>query len=261
MDYRIEPLTPERIDDYIKPCLVQGEVVDKGIALKRELVLRQLDQGFVGRLLYVEDRPVGLAEALPIEIAPFKIEGANLAFLHCIWVKPEWQGRGYGKELLDDVLAAIAPRGLAVFGFDYASFMPADFFLSQGFVEIEERDNIKLLYHQPHGVKAGSPPTDVRWIPRFYEPILKAGKLVVEVFVDNHCPYASLIADRVSSAAKEVDPERIEVIVHDVTDRADMLRLSKSLGVFANGEELFLGPVHRDDVIEMLREHLERIKM
>jgi len=258
LEYRIEPLTPERFDDYIKPCWVPGEELEEGARLKRELVMRQLAEGLIGRILYVEGNPVGLAEALPLEIAPFKIAGRDTAVLHCVWVKPDWQGRGLARALIGEVRRAAHPGALAVFGFDYAGFMPAEFFLHLGFTELEERDNIKLLYLQPEGAPSDEPPR-IRWLPRSYRPALRPGRLVVEVFVDHHCPYASLIATRVVSAARELDPERIEVLVHDVSRREDTLRLGKSLGVFADGEELFLGPLPRDEILELLRAKLESL--
>lgn len=255
LPHQILPLTVERLGDYLKPCWVPGEELEEGARLKRELLSEQLEAGFIGRLLYVEGRPVGLAEALPLEIAPFKLEGRDTAVLHCVWVKPDWQGRGYGRELIEAVRNAAAPRALAVFGFDYAGFMPAEFFLHLGFVELEERDNIKLLYLPPPGVDSTEEPR-VHWLERNYRPALREGRLVVEVFVDNHCPYAHLIAQRVLSAAREIDPETIEVLVHDVSRREDTLRLGKSLGVFADGEELFLGPLPREQIVELLREVL-----
>lgn len=254
--HQILPLTVERLDDYLKPCWVPGEELEEGARLKKELLREQLAEGFVGRLLYVEGAPVGLAEALPLEIAPFKLEGRDTAVLHCVWVKPDWQGRGYGRELVEEILQAVAPRALAVFGFDYAGFMPADFFLHLGFSELEERDNIKLLYRRPEAADPAEPPR-VRWLERSYRPLRRSGVLVVEVFVDHHCPYAHLIAQRVLSAAREVDPERLEIVVHDVSRRAETLRLGKSLGVFAEGEELFFGPLPRDQIVELLRERLE----
>ncbi|MCK4593968.1 GNAT family N-acetyltransferase [bacterium] len=258
MDYRIEPLTAERLDDYIKPCWVPGEELEEGARLKKELIRGQLDQGFIGRILYVEGNPVGIAEALPIEIAPFKLAGERTAVLHCIRVKPDWQGRGLGRALIEEVHRSIHPQALAVFGFDYAGFMPAEFFTHLGFVELEERDNIKLLYLPPEDTPTEEPPR-IRWLPRNHKPVLRPGKLVVEVFVDNHCPYASLIATRVISVAGELDPGRIEVLVHDVSLREDTLRLGKSLGVFANGEELFIGPLPRDEVLEILKDKLDEL--
>ena len=258
--HSIEPLTPERLDDYIKPCWVPGEDLADGAELKQELLREQLDEGFIGRLLYVEGRPVGLAEALPLRIAPFKLEGRDTAVLHCIWVKPDWQGRGYGRELLEAVRAAAEPQALATFGFDFAGFMPADFFIHLGFRTLEERDNIKLLYLPPSDADPAAEPR-VRWLPRNYEPALVPGKLVVEVFVDHHCPYAALIAQRVASAAREVDPLLIEVVVHDVSRRPDTLRLGKSLGVFADGEELFLGPLPRDQIVELLEKQRTRRRL
>ena len=253
--HSIEPLTVEKLDDYVKPCWVPGEDLAAGAASKKELLREQLDDGFIGRLLYVEERPVGLAEALPLEIAPFKLEGRDTAVLHCIWVKPDWQGRGYGRELLEAVRRAAAPSALAAFGFDFAGFMPADFFLHFGFQQLEERDSIKLLYLRPEGADPEEAPR-VSWLPRNYKPALVEGKLVVEVFADHHCPYASLIARRVTSAARELDPLHIEVIIHDVSRRPDTLRLGKSLGVFADGKELFLGPLPRDQIVELLEEQL-----
>jgi len=256
VDHRIEPLTPERLDDYIKPCWLPGEKLEEGARLKKELVREELGRGFIGRILYAEGSPVGLAEALPLSIAPFKLDGERTTVIHCVWVKPDWQGRGFGRALVDEVRRAAHPDALAVFGFDFAGFMPADFFLHLGFSELEERDNIKLLYLRPEGAPVEEPPR-VRWLPRSYRPVLKPGRLVVEVFVDHHCPYAELIAARVVSAARELDPAGIEVLVHDVSRREDTLRLGKSLGVFADGEELFLGPLPRDEVLELLREKLK----
>jgi GNAT superfamily N-acetyltransferase len=259
VDYRIEPLTPARLDDYIKPCWGPGADLEEGARLKKELITDQLEAGFVGRILYVEGAPVGIAEALPLEIAPFKVDGERTAILHCVWVKPDWQGRGLGRALIEEVRSAVHPQALGVFGFDYAGFMPAEFFLHLGFTEVEERDNIKLLYLPPEDATADEPPR-IRWLPRNYRPVLIPGKLVVEVFVDNHCPFADLIATRVVSAAKELDPDRVEVLIHDVSRRSDTLRLGKSLGVFADGEELFLGPLPRDEVLELLRAKLESVE-
>jgi ribosomal protein S18 acetylase RimI-like enzyme len=78
--------------------------------------------GNCGKILYVDDKPIGYAQYSTPDKLPSTMEyGAeklgrveeNVAFISCLYISDEnFRGKGLGKRLLDEVVADLKKRGV-----------------------------------------------------------------------------------------------------------------------------------------------------
>jgi GNAT superfamily N-acetyltransferase len=132
------------------------------------------------------DEPVGFLFLVPIERTSWYVDGEGLFSIQCMNVEQEYRGRGIGQELL--VAAERNARGhaagIAVIAYDPSDwFMPASFFQTLGYREVERRGSSVLMF-KPF-VEGAQPPSFVQ--RQYRPPRLVPGKVIVEAFWSPQC--------------------------------------------------------------------------
>jgi len=71
-----------------------------------EYVEKAVPNGFRKKLLLLNEQVVGQIEYSPAEVSYYPIVGNNVIVLNCIWVLRKAGGHGFGKLLLEDMMAS-----------------------------------------------------------------------------------------------------------------------------------------------------------
>ncbi|MDO8886850.1 GNAT family N-acetyltransferase [Candidatus Oleimmundimicrobium sp.] len=113
--------------------------------------------GDCGKLIYVNGRPVAYSQYAP----PFyfsKIKNYTAAplsgdaiFLSCLFVAPAYRGKGYGKDILIEIVKSLSKKGfkaLETFGNKGSKGKPSasyEFYLKNGFYVIRDNEKFPLM--------------------------------------------------------------------------------------------------------------------
>jgi GNAT superfamily N-acetyltransferase len=214
----IRELKKNELDFAVLPCVDPGfrRTLKEGTSLRKEFLRKMMRKGLsvlvaleepgrkeridypgVGKVktkdLSVNGQIIaGLIEYLPIEEATIPVKGKNLAFIDCIWVITPFWRRGVAKALMEKFFekthsdfygsAVIAYEGEFWWGF--FDYMPKWFFQKFGFRKVERDGNSILMFKNYKDVQP----------PKFILPksksILNSGRIKVELFWSNQCPYS-----------------------------------------------------------------------
>lgn len=133
----IKKISEENLSDLFYPC---GPNENKYLATKDFMIKlwkeKRLKSGWMGFVAYKNHIPVGRVEVWPIEESINLISGKDLYFMPCIWVLPEFQKKGIGKALLEEVFKNTSDRsGVMTIGMEGEVWMPVKFFKKFGFEE------------------------------------------------------------------------------------------------------------------------------
>lgn len=241
---RIEPLSTANLKDGVYCAAERPDGTEIYDTLEVWLESNML-RGLVAR----DDsgEVAGFVLYYPIESAPLDVEGEGLYMVQCLFVKPEYQGKGAGRLLIEGAVSdarANGASGLAVEGYKKRTqlgydFMPGAFFSHLGMIEGQSRDQGTLYYvnfdnstNQPrYSSDIPKVKIDILDCRRCYVGI--SDRKVIDVIMETESPKQGI------NARKE-DAEQAK------TDK-DM-----SSGVFIDGKLTFFGSMSEEDVLNAI---------
>jgi ribosomal protein S18 acetylase RimI-like enzyme len=111
MDIQVDyiNLTPENIKGEHICCVIRSKKPHAGIETKKKWLTERMDDGHVFRKLNVKG--IVFIEYTPLETAWVPIVGENYYYMHCLWIENKYRGSGYGKELMDYLIADAKKNG------------------------------------------------------------------------------------------------------------------------------------------------------
>lgn len=211
----------DRLEEWLKEGILRGQVAfsDQGEA--------------IGFILYY-----------PIETAPMDVAGENFYAIQCVYVRPDQGKKGIGQKLVEAAVKdaqAQAVGGLAVEGFSFPSqggfeFMPKAFFLDVGFKKVASRGPASLLFR---AVRPGAKPPS--YLKGAFQPPRGAKRLRLDLLNCERCWVGISNSDIVRRLARSYG-DRVEVHEHDQNTRPAVLEKGLAVGIFLDGENVFLGP-------------------
>jgi len=214
-----------------------------------EHFLRKQAQGWRGVVVYEGDRPVGRVEVRPLEESFAAIEGESLYFLPCINILPEAQKKGYGRTLMERVFEATKDRkGLVTWTIDW--WMPKEFLQKMGFEVTQCQGPLYLL------LKKHQPDAQASWLHPAFAPRREPDKVNVEVVMNYECPFMLANYRKLMAKAQELSG-RVEVTQYLLKERGDVKRYGE-MNLYIDGEAPFIGPGKEEDLVQIIRDHLEK---
>jgi len=213
---------------------------------KQRWMKKMQEKGLRVKLALSDDGTVcGMAEYLPVEYS--FADGKDLYFMNCIWVHGHKQGigdkrrQGYGKALLkaaEEDAKALGAKGMAAHGLKMPVWIPAKFFMKQGYEPVD-KDGISLLLFKPFS-KDAEKPKFVRQV-KTPEKQKNPGKVTITFLLNGYCPGRSIVFERAKKAAASFGDK----VVFEVVDTSD-LQVYREWGLhnelFIEDEKITFGP-------------------
>lgn len=262
----IEKITKENIGDII--CCPDGlEVRDKNFSCDLSPVLKwkkeMFEYGMNGLVLYQEGEATGFVEYMPVEKAPYPIEGKNFGVIMCFhWVSKEdsEDHLKLEKELLKAAMEEMKKEfnGAAALAWDNPEHFPIDLFKDVGYSKVSFNDHIYLMW-KPFDSTDETP----EFIETSFQPedLSKKGKLAIELGYSNRCPYSIRDREKVEDAVSRLNDERI--IFHsyeiDRKEKAGKFLRGDWNWLYLNGAKIDHMWKSREDLEDIVKKKLERL--
>jgi len=269
----LKELTHENIEDVIC-CPGGAEVRQKDFCCDISPVLEwkedMLESGMEGLVLYQEGEPIGFAEYMPVENAPYPIEGDDIAVIMCFhWYsnqeRDEDEHHTTEKYILKAVIEEIRSgfKGATTLAWDHPVHFPIDMFEELGFSEIDSEEYISLMW-LPLDKEAERPSI----IGPNFEPsdMSNSGKLSVECGYSRRCPYSLHDYHKVKTIISDMDTDddRIVFKAYKIDTRKDAINISKSPWtwdwLFLNGREVDHMKKDKNELNKMIIQELENLE-
>jgi GNAT superfamily N-acetyltransferase/predicted Rdx family selenoprotein len=244
---KIVDLTPYTIDDSISLCIGSKPGFEQAREEKRRWLEARLPNRVGVKLAYQDGSLAGMIEYSPIEDTPFPVVGKHLLHIHCMWVLPNFQKLGTGKELVKSVVNEAKTRGrrgVSVIAHEGAFFMPISFFTHQKFRSVDRRNHSELMWRE---LDATTPP---QFIPSNFSPTVTPGKIAVDVLYCAQCPWTIKSRERMTRISREFGND-VKVRAVKTDDRKMMEDTGDLKGVYVNGQDFFFAATE-DDIRKML---------
>jgi len=249
--FEVRQVPAAAIDEVNRMCLPQG--VKEGPALNavlRESAAAHARAEAMGARVFgafMERRPVGRIEVMPIETAPLPLQGEDLWVIRCLWVLPPAEGKGIGKALMGHALEAA--RGSAgVAALTFPGWVPVSFYAKHGFKTVETcGDHILLL-------RANRPSARVSLVPVKKAQQGSDAVVHVEAVLSARCPWLILTYRRILDIAREIS-SRVVTAERIIRDRADALSFGEE-NIYIDGEPLE-GALNSDTFRQQLQQKLQ----
>ncbi|MGC8863426.1 MAG: GNAT family N-acetyltransferase [Armatimonadota bacterium] len=200
--------------------------------------------------------PIGFILYYRIEDMPMEVDGSGLYMLQCLYVKPESQGQGVGRALVEaavsDVLGCGA-EGIAAEAHhqaptDREDYLPGSFYQHIGMTPGQTRGTATLYFMALR--ESACPP---RYIDPRYQPPRDPTRIRIDILDCRRCYTAVRNRDVVRQVAESFKDD-VSVVVHDQNSRAAVLDKGMSTGVFIDGKlTFFQGPISEEDVWHAIR--------
>ncbi|HVO36936.1 MAG TPA: GNAT family N-acetyltransferase [Candidatus Acidoferrum sp.] len=236
------------------PSEAKNEFFMQGEERKKKVLLRKLKRGGRGKIAYKENKPVGFIEYYPIEDAPLNIVGKDIAIIPCMNVKFDERKKGIGGKLIRACIEDarnMRRKGVAVRATDWQDFMPRTFFEKYGFTNVTKSGPINILMIKYEEVE------NPRWLTLSYKQKPSDGKLIIDIFHNDQCPFDWQNSERVKKIASEF-AERAEVNDFDTNKRENILKYGTLGAIIVNGEYLGVGPpLSEEDIRKTFQERLK----
>lgn len=215
---------------------------------------KRLKSGFVGFIAYENEIPVGRVEIWPIEEGINLVSGKDLYFMPCIWVLPEFQKKGFGKALIEEVFNSTQDRsGVMTISMEEEEWMPSSFFKKFGFEEI------KIEGLNPYFKSMIKKYREIE-IPKILKPtfehVKRDDKVVIEIVRDTICPFIRVWEEKLKDIVKDFG-EKIELIEYVPYSKKEILKYGSGT-VYVDGDEPFWGPVSPDEIKKILNHYLAK---
>jgi ribosomal protein S18 acetylase RimI-like enzyme len=203
--YEIVDVTPENLDRYDLFCK-KSKPKEPCYQNKLAWYLDQFKHGLRIKLLMVDEgKPYkvsrGFIEYIPAENGWRVVNAPGYTLIHCIWVVGRHKKKGYGSELLRQVLddaRSQGKKGVAVVA-SKGNWLPGlKLFLKHGFQKVDEAPPVfELLVHK--FTDAPDPSFSTDWDRR--AQAFGKGLTIVRTV---QCPYILDATDIITSAAKKL---------------------------------------------------------
>ena len=161
MKVEIRDLSTESIDDLVNMCvsrshLSQAGTLAQGNLRKKMWIERALEVfGSCAKIAYADNEPAGFIEFYPVQMFPIlrhMLKDQKTILIMCVFVRREYQGRGFGSKLVQALVEDLKQRRIPYFtneraeeiaigswgshtGFPEALPRFRKFFFKNGFVE------------------------------------------------------------------------------------------------------------------------------
>jgi len=245
----IKPISSDNVSDLYALCTPPKEEYKKASQESADFFLHKQKVGWQGLVLYEDQNPVGRVEFHPLEEAFYAISGDNLYFIPCFWIKPEYEKKGYGKRLMEEVLKMTLNRkGVATV--TASGWMPQEFFLKFGFEKIQEKGTVQLL------LRKNQKDASCYWFGPSFAPQNQKGRINVDVVYNLSCPYIVANWRNLIRKAKEIT-DKLELNIYQQKDRKDLERYGEA-NIYIDGEAPFYGPASEEEIEKIIKEHLKR---
>lgn len=220
--------------------------------------------GMEGLILYHEGEPTGFIEYMPVEKAPYPIEGKNLAVIMCFhWASQENdEHHTVEKELLEAAIDEIRTEfgGAAALAWDHQVHFSIEIFEDVGFSEVSSHDYISLMWI-PFSSSIERP--DMLGPNYKPEDLSVEGKLAVELGYSNRCPYSINDHEKVKEAVSELNDDRIVFRPHRIDTKKEAVEFSKRAWnwnwLFLNGDEVDHMKKSKEELKDIIEKKLEEL--
>jgi GNAT superfamily N-acetyltransferase/predicted Rdx family selenoprotein len=239
---KIVDLTPDTVHDSINLCIGSKPGFEQAREEKRRWLEARIPLKVGAKLAYYDDSLAGMLEYSPIEDTPFPIVGKHTLHIHCVWILPNFQKKGIGKELVKSLVHEAELRGrkgISVIAQPGAFFMPTSFFLDQKFRTVDRRNQSELMWRELEPI---APP---KFITSTFSPSTRSDKISIDILYCSQCPWAIKSRERMTRISKEFGND---VKIHTVRtdDRKVMEETGDLKGVYVNGQDFYFASTEED---------------
>jgi len=236
------------------PSEAKNEFFLQGEKRKKKVLLEKLRKGGRAKIAYKGNEPVGFIEYYPIEDAPWNVAGKDIMVVPCMNVKVDERKKGIGDKLvracIEDV-KNMGRKGVAVQATDWQDFMPRTFFEKYGFTNVTKSGPVNIFMIKFEEVE------NPCWLTLLHKQKLVKGKLVIDIFHNDQCPFDWQNSERVRKVAKEF-PDRTIINGFDTNKRENVLKYGTLGAIIVNGEYLGVGPpLSEEDIRKAFQERLK----
>lgn len=162
MNVEIYDLSESNVDEALAVCTSEKwrdePSYRKGLEVRREWLL-QLYKTVRSccKIAYVENVPAGMIQYTPLHHVPyFPTKRKDVLYIHCIFVKRDFRGRGIGSELLDALIDELRKpnplfeanpcRSFVTTARERFGFKQPSYFLLKGFTRTADNIDVGLVY-------------------------------------------------------------------------------------------------------------------
>jgi ribosomal protein S18 acetylase RimI-like enzyme len=245
----IKTISSNNITDLYSLCTPPKEEYKKASRESADFFLEKQKAGWQGLVLYEDQNPAGRVEFQPLEESFNAITGDNLYFMPCFWIKPEYEKKGYGKKLMEELLRLTRNRK-GIVTVTAQGWMPQEFFRKFGFEKIQEKGTVQLL------LRKNQKDASCYWFESNFLPQNRNHCINMDVVYNHSCPYIVANWRNLIKKAKEVT-DKLELNIYQQKDRKDLERYGE-VNIYIDGEAPFYGPAREEEIEKIIKEHLKR---
>lgn len=240
----VKEVTKENIIDLYKVCCPNEESYMSAMQESTRHFLKKTDKGWKGFVVYEDDGVVGRAEIAPIEESLVALEGEDVYFLYCIWVKKEAEGKNYGRKLMEKIIeVAKEKKGLATIVIE--GWMPKKFFEHFGFESVKSMGPVDLM------LKKFDRQAKAEFAQVEFHPEISLNKVNITVVHSLRCPYMMVSYNKAIETVKNVS-DRVVVTEHILKTQSDVFRYGDE-NFYIDDEAPFMGPINTEKLQEIIK--------
>lgn len=225
-------LTPENLAVEHICCIIRTKTEPQGVVNKKTWLKDRLKEGHIFRKLNDKKATV-FVEYAPIEKAWVPIDGENFYYIYCLWTLGAFRGKGYGKALLDYVIADAKSNnksGVCVLGSKKQKtwLTSTEFLKANGFKVVDETENGYELLALTFNGDA----------PKFTEKA-KLGRIDdqnLTIYYDDQCPFIEKSLSNVKSYCEQNNIPLNLIKVESLQQAKSMPCVFNNFAVFYNGK-------------------------
>ncbi|NIM97992.1 MAG: GNAT family N-acetyltransferase [candidate division Zixibacteria bacterium] len=251
--FEIKLASKGNIYDLYTGCCPQETDYQNPLEKSAQLFLKKKRNGWTGLVGYDGGKPVGRVEFAPLEESFAQISGESLYFTPCMNLLPDYQRKGYGRKLMEELLRVTSDRKGVVTRTVTEGWMPPKFFERMGFEVAWQKDPLILLLYK-HQEDAKAKMTTPKFMPNN-----KPNRVSIDVVWAHSCPYMVANYGRLIRKAKEF-PSSVEITEHFLRDREDAERYG-DMNIYVGGEMPFPGPASEGKFEKIIRDHLQKKRL
>lgn len=252
----IRDLNEENVEDvttFCSPRETKSEFFLQGEKRKKKFLLEKLRRGGRAKIAYKQSKPVGFVEYYPIEDAPLNVAGKDVMIIPCMNVKVDERKKGIGDKLIRAFIEDtknMGKKGVAVQATDWESFMPRTFFEKYGFTNVTKSGPINIFMMKNEEVE------NPCWLKLLYKQKLAKGKLIIDIFHNDQCPFDWQNSERIKKVAREFGDCAV-VNDFDTNKRENVLKYGTLGATIVNGKYLGSGPpLSEEEIRKAFQERL-----
>ena len=253
----VRDLTEKNVEDittFCSPRGIKNEFFLQGEERKKKFLLEKLKEGGRAKIAYKENNPVGFIEYYPIEDAPLNAVGKDIMIIPCMNVKVNERKKGIGDKLIRACIEDaknMGRKGVAVQATEWQNFMPKTFFEKYGFTNVTKSGPVNIFMIKFEEVE------NPRWLTLSYKQKPAKGKLIIDIFHNDQCPFDWQNSERVKKIAREFG-DRAAVNEFDTNKRENIIKYGTLGAIIVNGEYLGAGPpLSEEDIRKAFQERLK----